>query len=196
MSKKIYYYEMFPDDSVENISVCIDSETHSFNRFRLRGKGYIHPDEWPKGMTFYMSNGLLPDYIVGGLTYMPISNRLRIAIEECDLDGFQFLPAQVIHPAFPSPQDYWILNVFITAEALNWSETQWVFPDKVKTDKHPLLNIWKPTLNIDAVQGIDMFHMTVKGDLHTSIFLSERVKQSIQNSKATVGLELIPIETM
>jgi len=63
-------------------------------------------------MIFYMSEGILPDYIIGDLAYRPISNQLRTAIETCNLSSIQFLPVQIVHPDFQHPLEYWIMNVF------------------------------------------------------------------------------------
>ena len=187
---------MLPDDSIPNPSICIDEETHSFNRFLLRGKGYISEDEWPKGVTFYMSQGSLPDFILGGLTYLPMSDSLRLAVESCHVEGVQFLPVDVVHPATERRLQYWIMNVVNTVEGLNWEETKWVQPDKVHTHEHPVLNVLTPVLDIDKVDGLDIFHLTVKDELSTTVYISEWVRESIGNSNTALGLKLKPVIAM
>jgi len=59
-----------------------------------------------------------------------------------------------------------------------------------------MLNIWEPTFSIEAVKGIDIFHMIVKGDIDPTVYISERVKQSIQNSGVIIGLEFKLVEAL
>ncbi len=188
------FYKLWPDDTNKNSAICIKKKVKPFNRHRLNSGHHIGNDEWPHNATFYMSDGLLDDYLIGGMSYFPMSDRLKGAIESLVGDGAQFLPVQIKQGADnPTQKQYWIMNVLQVVDALDWKRTKWVNPQKVLTDPHPVLNIAIPVLEAASLQGISVFNLKIKDDISPQVYVSERVMKSIRNRGVDVGLKLRPI---
>ncbi len=52
-------------------------------------------ENWPEGITFYIKYQFAEDILIGGIHWVLVSDRVRQAIEKCQITGAQFLPVRV-----------------------------------------------------------------------------------------------------
>ncbi|PPD59155.1 imm11 family protein [Dehalogenimonas etheniformans] len=153
-------------------------------------------DDWPPGITFYVKGTGEEDYILVGIHWIVVSDRVKTKLEECGVFGVQFLPITVVNDENGEKLGpYWALNVFQEVDALDWEHTRWInLGDKPEDTHHPLLGAVKVALRFDKVNNIDIFRLNIKGRGDTTIYLSRRVRDCLTNNRFT-GLEIDPVAT-
>lgn len=187
-----YYYKLRMDDSDPRAIVCIERDEKGFDVYRLYKGKWI--DDWPEGITFYVKGEHPEDYLLGGLGWVAISENVRQSLNKCGVTEGQFLPIQVIHKETGNKiGSYWILNVLKVVEALDPERTRWLNPHTKETDEFPTLNIIKEALRREALKGVDIFLLGIKGQITRSVYISEYLKQCLEKEKTTKGLKFIPI---
>jgi predicted Zn-dependent peptidase len=92
---------------------------------------------------------------------------------------------------------YWTINVIKTVEALDWDRTRWKEKSKIEEkyprDKYPLLYIIEIALRSEAVTGIDCFRLIVNNHIHGGLFISDRMKEYIEQQGSSTGLYFIKV---
>jgi hypothetical protein len=152
-------------------------------------------EDWPQGITFWYKGERQDDYIlVPGLWYV-VSDKVKRVFEKCEVKGVQFLPIDIVHIETGEKQGlYWAMNVYQEVDALNWERTIWMTPEmNHKEDEYPTLDIIEPALRLDVVKGLDIFRLNVKEIGDVRVFISERLKQAIDEAKANSGFKFNPI---
>lgn len=99
---------------------CINSDMKEFNEYRFYDDAMIN--DWPDGITFIFDGFPQDDFLLGGLHWMIISDRVKNTFEEEKVQNVQFLPVKVIHNK--SGQDlgpHWVMNFYISVPKLDWN---------------------------------------------------------------------------
>jgi hypothetical protein len=199
MSEKVrpctYYYKIWVDESDPLAMVCIERDDKGFNEHRFNEGKWI--EDWPQGVTFYVEGEHPEDYLLGGPFWMVVSERVRQVceeFEECKVKGVQFLPVRVVHKESGEEiGPYWAVNVVQVVEALDWERTRWLYPEKKDQHKDPIFNIVKEAFHWEPLKGVDIFHLSIKGRVGTSVYISQRLKWCLEQARATKGFKFIPI---
>lgn len=189
------YYKLFsggPIKSAPGELVYIGRrDTKEFDEYRFyRGKAI---DDWPEGITFNVRGEKPQDYLSLGLHWMTVSDHVRVAFEQCGVQGVQLLPVKVVvEKTGKEIGIYWALNVFQETDALDWEHSRWLHPERKYQDELPMLDILRIALRFNAVNGLDIFRLKVNGRGDTRVFVSERVKKCLEEAGATSGFVLDP----
>ena len=186
------YYKLSLDDSNEPGMVIVSKEVHGFNAHKF-SEG-IRIENWPENVKFYVSGDNNEDLLIGGFAWYLVSDRVRIAFEECNVEDVQFLPVIFLNTDNGERVGcYWVLHVLSELEALNWERTRWLYPEKRDIEQYPILNIIKEVFQEDVVKDVDIFRLRVKDQVSTIIYISERLKRCLENAEATIGFKFIPV---
>lgn len=189
---KTYYFKIWVDDSDPLAMICSERDVKQFDEYRFYKGEWI--ENWPEGITFYIEGKHPEDYLLGGLHWIVVSERVRQAVKNCGSKSVQFLPVRVVHrDTNKEIGPYWALNVTRVLEALDWERTRWLYPETKENDEHPTLNIIKEALRREPLEGVDIFRLSVRGQTSTSLFISRRLKRCLERGKATKGFEFIPV---
>ncbi len=186
-----FYFKIWFDDSDPLALVLSEEDLKGIDQWAIfEGKSI---DDWPKGITFLARGQHVKDYLAGG-GWVVISERTRLALERCRIQGVQFLSVQIVCKDLElGIGSYWVLNVTQVSEALDWKHTRWARPQNPLGDPHPSLNIIKEALLWDVVRESDVFLLSVKGKLRTTIHVSPRFKHCLEEAGAISGFKFIPI---
>lgn len=193
---RTYYYKVWVDDSDPLAMICTEWDSQGFDQYRLYEGEWI--SDWPEGITFYVE-GLHPeDYLFSAVNdWISVSERVRQVcedFEECKVKGVQFLPVRVVHKETGEEiGPYWVLNVVQVVEALDWERTRWLYPEKKDQHKDPIFNIVKEAFRWEPLKRIDVFRLSIKGQIGTSVYISQRLKWCLEQAGATKGFKFIPI---
>lgn len=191
--RKEYIYKLSADNSPHPGMISVGRDDKGFDSLRFY-KGTLI-DDWPEGITFFIEYQYPEDILIGGIHWVLVSDLVRHVFGQSMFSGIQFLPVWVDEKVTGKRIGlYWAINVIKEVEALDWERTRWVYPDRVKTDEHPALNIAKEVLRSELVGGVDIFRLQIKGIGSTKIYLSKKVKRSLEKANATKGFMFIPIE--
>jgi len=102
---------------------CVESDTKGFNEYRFYDGTWI--EDWPEDILFIVEGEQEEDFMLCYLHYMLISDRVRRALIEKDIQGVQFLPTRVVHRQTKvNLGPYWALNIIPTVERLRWNTIQ------------------------------------------------------------------------
>jgi hypothetical protein len=99
--------------------ICIQSDKKGFNEYRLYEGKWI--EDWPDDVEFVVDGKQLEDFIVGGLHWRLISDRVRKVLEQENIQSVQFLPVKVFYAKsndYIGP--YWVLNIIRNVNSLRW----------------------------------------------------------------------------
>lgn len=189
---RTYYYEVGVDESDPLAIICVEKDDQGVDVYQFNKGKWI--EDWPEDVTFYVEGSHPEDYLVGGLQWKIVSERVRQVVKEwCDADEVQFLPVKVLHKeTMEEIRLYWALNVVKVIEALDWERTRWLHPEKKEEDEHPILDIVKPALRWEFLEGVDLFRLKVKDDIG-SLFISPRLEQYLERAGATRGIKFFPV---
>lgn len=194
-SGEIKYYDFLRNDSRKPTLVFVSRDDKGFCALRFYDAEAIY--DWPPGISFRfvkMRDSDLEDMIGGGLHWILVAERFRQILMQNSIKGVQFLPVTVIEDKTNREiGPYWAMNVIQEADALDYDKTLWVNPITRELDKHPSLNILRPTLRCDNLIGIDIFRLRVGKENETSIFISQKIKSLLEKSAAIVGIKFIPM---
>jgi hypothetical protein len=186
-----HYYKIGFDDTDPLAMISKEWDLKGVDRwFVYRG---LWVENWPEDVTFYVEGEHLEDYLCCALPeWILISARVRDALETCRIDGVQFLSVRIVHKEKELEiKSYWLLNVIRSVEALDWEKTRWLHPERKEKDEHPILDIVKVALRSDALSGVDIFRLKVKGD-KGQIYISSHLKQCLEITRATSGFKFVP----
>jgi hypothetical protein len=186
-----FYYKIWFDET-DSLALVLDEEDlKGVDRWIVyQGKRI---EAWPERVTFYAEGKHVEDYLAGG-SWVVVSQRVRQVLEQSKIGGIQFLPVQIIHKRKDFViGPYWVLNVVQVAEALDWENTHWARPERKNDDEHPILNIIRETFRWEAVRDLDIFLLSIKGEVGVSIYVSPHFKQCLEKAGATSGFKFIPI---
>ncbi|MBI2832763.1 MAG: hypothetical protein HYX79_10955 [Chloroflexi bacterium] len=166
-------------------------DVKGFNQYRFYECKLI--EDWPDGVTFTMEGKRAEDYLVVGMHWTVVSDRVRKAFEECRVEGMQFLPVRIVKETGEDVGQYWALNVTHPAvDALDWERTRWLPGRNPREDEHPELCIIAEAFRFDSLKGIDIFRLKVKNQV-THLYVSQRVKWCLEQAGATSGFEFSPV---
>jgi hypothetical protein len=173
--------------------VLIKEDTKGFDEYRFYEGNII--EDWPEGVTFFVKGIKHEDYVVVGLQWTVVSERVRKCSEELKVTGVQFLPVRIIiEEKNEEIGPYWAMNVVNDIDALDWERTKWMHPNRdPKQDEHPQLDIIREALIYKNLINIDVFKLNIKGQICSTIYLSERLERSLEHAGATVGFKFKPI---
>lgn len=172
--------------------VLVRKDTKGFNEYRFNEGKTIK--DWPEGITFFMEGKHHEDYLVVGLQWVVVSDKVKKVFEECNAEGVQFLPVNIIiENTGKDAGPYWAMNVFRAIDALDWVHTVWVYPERIYLDEHPQLNILKEALRREPLAGVDAFHLVIGGEFSPPIYISKRVKVCMEQAGATSGFKFNPV---
>jgi len=122
MPKKQFAYLLSYDFETNGL-YCVESDTKGFNEYRFYDGKWI--EDWPEDILFIVEGEKIEDFMVCYLHYMLISERVRCALVEKDIQGVQYLPVRVVHRLTKENLGpYWALNVIPTVEKLRWNSIQ------------------------------------------------------------------------
>jgi hypothetical protein len=193
-----YYYKMTISSENPQAMGCVSRDEKGFDKTRLGKLDLI--EDWPEGITIGIKGEDESDIFLVAHDWRVISSRLRQALEDCAVKDAQFLPVQAVHEETGDELGtYWTIHVTRKVEALDGDRTIWKKPssieDKYPRDQYPALYIMEKALKSDALQGIDLFRLSIKGYLVEGFFISKRIKEHIENRKSTAGLHFVKIPT-
>ena len=186
------FYIISMDDSNPKGLMDVEVDSKGFDASRFNQGKWI--DDWPEGITFTYARGeFAEDYLLGGSYWELVSERVRQVFERHKIYGVQFLPVKVIlKNTGEEVGKYWAMNVFQEVDALDWDHTIWSETDINEIKKYPTLSIIREALLLDPLQGIDIFRLKVMERKLTSIFISNRLKELLEEAQVTSGFLFFP----
>jgi hypothetical protein len=199
ISNQVKYYEILSLGSHNHDpSGIISSGKHDikgFNEYRFTDCEYI--SDWPEGIVFNVRGQYEEDYLIVRLHWTVVSYRVKKVFDDCQVKGVQFLPVHVIlENTGKEIGPYYAVNVLQAFDALDWEHTIWM-NNKInpRDHKYPNANILYAALHNEPIQGIDIFRLTIQGNIDVRIFISARVVNSLVKSNATIGFKFIPVRS-
>jgi hypothetical protein len=192
-----YFYEMFHGGPVTpkpgGIIYAGKDDFKGFDELRFH-RGKPIPD-WPGGITFYVKGHRQDDYIVVGLHWMVVSERVRQVFTEYKLEGIQLLPLRIVHHETGEEMGpYYALNVFKGVDALDFEHTRWAHPERDhRRDEYASLDIIIATLRREALKGLDIFCLIINGKGVPGVYISKKLKTFMEKAGVTSGFSFIPI---
>lgn len=186
------YYRVWFDDSDPLAAFSREEDLRGVDRW-IVDKG-TRIEAWPDGVTLFIEGEHLEDYLFSVLPdWIVVSERARRALEQCQINGIQFLPVRVVRKASGvEVGPYWLLHVVRQVEGLDWERTRWFHPENKYKDEHPLLDIITVVLNAEAIEGIDIFRLKVKDSVR-GVYISHKVKQCLESAGAVSGFRFEPV---
>lgn len=139
----------------------VDSDEKGFNEYRFYEGKFI--EDWPEGILFVFDGAPEQDFLMDGLHWRLVSERVRQVFLKHNIPGVQFLPVKAVHKQTGkelSLGPYWVLNVYQSVNSLK----DWQY-----------------------VQNFDIFRRSV------TIFISRRLKQLLEEEKVTSGAGFEPM---
>lgn len=99
---------------------CVRKDTKGFNEYRFYDGKLI--EVWPEGIEFVVDGEPEDDFVLGGLHWLLISNRVCQLFIESGIAGIQYLPVKVVHNSSGEEiGPYWAMHVIRSIEGLTWS---------------------------------------------------------------------------
>jgi hypothetical protein len=134
------------------------------------------------------------DYIVVGLHWMVVSEKVRQIFRRCEVKDMQFLPINVVHIETGKQfGPYWALNVLKIADAVNWEKTRWVTLPAPR-DEYPIFGVRKMVIDANKLKDLDIFRVGKNAKAHTWVFISRKLKECLIDSDVT-GFKFIPVDS-
>jgi hypothetical protein len=187
-----YFYEVWFDDSNPLAMMSRDEDLKGVDRWIVYSG--VRVEHWPANVTFYVEGKLPEDYLFSALHgWVLVSDRARSEIEKCvDTTNVQFLPVCVVRKESSEEIGrYWLLHTLSLVDALDWERTTWFHPERKYEGEYPALDIVQVALNAEALEGIDIFRLRVKGVVK-GLYFSERIKQCLERAGTTTGFRFLP----
>ncbi len=180
------YYRVWFDDSDPLAAFSREEDLKGVDPWIVHSGTWIK--DWPEGVTLFIEREHLEDYLFCTLPdWIVVSERARRALEQCQIDGIQFLPVRVVRKeSGVEVGPYWLLHAVRLVEGLDWERTRWFHPEDKYKDEHPALDIITVTLNAEAIEGIDIFRLKIKDSIR-GIYISHKVKQCLESAGAVSG---------
>jgi hypothetical protein len=196
MAKKIYYRIMIGGQYPPKrgtIYYAGKCDEKGFNELKFYEGKEI--EDWPDGITFFVKGQRGNDYVSIVIHWILVSEKVRETFEKYDIQGAQLLPVRLIHNKTGKEfGPYWVINVFQEVDALDWDNTVWL--PKVtnpREAKYPSLGIVRYALQHEPLEGKDIFRLIIRGKSSTSVFISERLKQCLEEADAISGFAFEPV---
>jgi hypothetical protein len=158
--KKIY--QLTSDFSESPGMHCLRRDSEGFDVYRFYEGQLIN--DWPQDITFHCEVQFEDDYLLGGLHWKIVSERVREIFEKNKITGVQFLPVKILDSR--SGQfvgEFWALNVIQTTNSLKLKDTK----------------------------DLDIFRLA--GKTGTGIFISERLKKMLEKSGSVRGMDFVEV---
>ena len=96
---------------------CRKWEFEGFDEYRFYDDKTIQ--DWPKNITFEFDGDVVEDFLIGGLHWKIVSEKVRQVFLKLNVQGIQFLPVRVIYSKTgKSIGTYWVINVLKSFEKL------------------------------------------------------------------------------
>lgn len=191
--RRAIFYKVSMADSDPIALMAPEADTKGFDEYRFYKGEWI--EDWPEGITISFTRGEhAEDFMLGGLHWLLVSERVRQVFAQHQIEGTQFLPVRVIHQKTGKEVGrYWALNVVQEIEALDWTHTLWTTSDPKEIEEWAAVHILRPALIWEKVQGNDVFRLRIQGEGDVSVFISARLKQWLEEAEATSGFSFFPI---
>ncbi|MDI7278020.1 MAG: hypothetical protein QME94_18730 [Anaerolineae bacterium] len=181
-----WFYTFWIDESQRPPMLCQRADDKAIDSRTLHAGERI--DDWPAYPTFYVDYHHDDDFVLLWPHWSVFSDRVRLVFEESRIEGVQFLPVRVIDERRQEEVGpYWVLNVVRELDALDWGRTRWHYPDRVQ-EADPLLNMIWPAFRLDALPGIDIFRLNLRGEHGITPYISRRLRVRLQRAGVTRGM--------
>jgi hypothetical protein len=163
---------------------------------RLINQGKALQNQWVDDFTIYTRGTVPVDYFLAGGFYDVISDPVRRTIQgTTEKERVEFLPARVISlDTGKEYENYWIMNVIESRDALNWEKTIWTTPKIPYNDKQAYSKIIRPTFTWDLIKNVNIFHLSIAGRIKSGIYISRRLKEKLEETGCTYGMQFTPIK--
>ncbi len=146
--------------------------------------------DWPSDVTLYVKGKNPTDYLFYPLSpWFTISKKAKVAVEEANIEGIQFLPVHVVHKSEIEIPGYVIVNVLTVVAALDYEHTTWMTPDRERVT-YPQLNIMEEALQRKKIEEFEIFRLV---ELKTEVYVSIKFKECLERKNATVGFGFMPV---
>lgn len=191
------WYRPIPgDNTVENPLICESNNFSMYHNFGLAPNSFVEYYffqgqeiiNWPEGVSVTTSkkeNDGIPDDVLQNKDMIPIfSQRLVDAIEEENIEGFQFLPISVLDYRKKEKEEFFIANCIRMFDAFDYEKSRyWRFPDDFINEKaRGKINCSKFVLREEMILAGDVFRL--EGQCRVC-FVSERFVKMFQRHKFT-----------
>lgn len=186
-----YYYKIGFAPVDELMMYCVDRVDRGFDEYSFLVGEEIK--NWPKGIILYVEGTHVVDYLLGGLQWIVVSERFRIALDQCGVSGIQYMPIDLVHKSGGyDVGKYYALNVTRIIDALDWERTRWTDLQDVNPHTYPILNILNESLRNDLLNEVDVFRLRVSGEVG-AIYFSLRAKECLERAGATRGYIFVSV---
>lgn len=187
------FYRVWFDDSDPQAMISDEEDLKGMNEWVVFEGNRIA--NWPEGVEFYVEGEHKQDYLFSSLSgWILVSDRVRAALEECNIKGVEYLPVTVKDKTRRFKiGTYWVMNILNAVEAINWQATRWMNPKTIDQDPYPALNILTEVLEEQAIENLDVFLLSVRGDITTRTYVSSRFKSCLQHALAHSGFKFVPV---
>jgi len=196
-SKSQTFFYVFPGGSSKpnprGLFYTGKKDLKGVDEYQFSKGNLIH--DWPADIMFEVEGKHLEDYLVVGLQWMVVSDRVKKVFDKCQIKGIQFLPVQIIlKNTGKEIGPYWAWNVYQEVDALDWDKTTWL-PSVTDphAEKYPETKILRESLRASVLRDTDIFRLNIKGEGGSAVFVSSRLKNCLEAAGATIGFEFKPI---
>jgi hypothetical protein len=188
------FYKISMDESNPKALMDVEVDSKGFDSSRFNRGEWIN--NWPEDITFsYAIGEYAEDHLLGGPYWELVSERVRQVFERHKIYGVQFLPVKaVFKKTGKEVGKYWAMNVFQEVDALDWVHTIWSTTDLNEIKEYPTMSIISEALLFNPLEEKDIFRLKIKGRKRISIFISNRLRELLEEAQATSGFLFFPIQ--
>lgn len=114
-------------------------------------------------------SGRTPDFLIGGTSLPIVSDKAKNVIEKISIlknTGFEFLPVKL--ESYEGKQKYWVLNILIILDGLDYEKSEYILHDGSKS----IREITKMVLLDKIIDNRDIFYLE---ESPVDVFVSEKL---------------------
>lgn len=186
-----WYWVVECDNTVSDplVTDSDNLETLGFDEWDFRKGIRIDINTWPTSVFVKALNSEddgEPDDVLQTHLGIPIySERLRIALEEANIAGIQYLPLNVLRPNGEAINGYSIANILNLAPALDLDKSDYdVYPDDYfLPERRGLVSgVREGVLKADKLENCDIIRLE---EYKVKIYASKKFKEVFENNNFT-----------